>query len=357
VVEVRPRLKLEGYQSLKVVVPSPLVTPADIQVQVDRLRGNFAELAVVEREARTGDSVVIDMSAERDGKPVASLTYTDYSVDVGSGNDLPELDEHLPGASAGDTLTFDADIGGSVAHVEVLVKQVQEKVLPEETDEWASDASELATMEELRQDIRQRLAQAKRLQTAISLRNRALEALVALVGQDPPGVLVDAEVRRMAEELGRRLDAQGVPLQRYLDAMGRTLEALIAELREQAVPNVKADLALRALADALAIEPSEAEMDELMARMAAEANVDATAFKQQVERAGQRLAVRSDLKKSKAFDWLVEHAEVTDEEGNPVDRALLRGDDQATDALGTVQSGPSGSQAGVAEAAGAEVPS
>jgi trigger factor len=323
VVEVRPQLQLTGYEALKVTVPNPVVSDDELDKQVDRLRGNFAELAPVEREARAGDSVVIDMTATRDDKPVAGMSYTDYSVELGAGNDLPELDEHLPGAKVGETVRFDADLGGTPAQVEVVVKQIQEKVLPEATDEWAAEASEFSTLAELRQDIQSRLAEIKRVQAAMSLRNGTVEALVALVDEEPPTVLVDAEVRRSAEELGRRLDSQGVRLERYLEATGRSLEELIAELRAQAVPSVKADLALRAVAEALGIEPSESELDQFMVQLAQGSGLDPETFRDQVERAGRRLAVRSDLKKSKAFDWLVEHAEVSDEEGNAVDRSLL----------------------------------
>jgi trigger factor len=330
VVEVRPQLKLEGYEELKVTVPSPEVTKEEVQAQVDRLRGNFAELAMVERPAQVGDSVVIDMSATREGKAVAGMSYTDYSVELGAGNDLPELDEHLPGAKAGDKVSFEADLGGVAVQVEVEVKQVQEKVLPEETDEWAADASEFSTVAELRQDIETRLEEMKRAQAALTLRNGTLEKLVALVEEEPPTILVDGETRRMAEELGHRLDAQGVALQRYLEAVGRTVEELVSQLREQAVPTVKADLALRAVADAVGIEPSESEMEDFMTRMALQARVAPAAFIQQVERTGRRLAVRSDLRKTKAFDWLVEHADITDEEGNPVDRASLVRHSQAS---------------------------
>jgi len=333
VVEVRPRLKLTGYDPLKVTVPSPVVTEEELSRRIDRLRGNFASLEPVEREARVGDSIVIDMTATRDGQAVAGMSYTDYSVELGAGNDLPELDEHLPGARAGQTVDFEADLGGTPVQVQVVVKQVQEKVLPEITDEWASEASEFSTVDELRQDIETRMSDMKKMQTAMSLRNGTLEALVALVDEDPPTVLVDVEVQRSAEELGRRLDGQGVRLERYLEATGRTLEELIAELRTQAIPSVKADLALRAVADEVGIEPSEAELDVFMERMAAGAGVSPAALREQVERAGRRLAVRSDLKKSKAFDWLVEHAEVKDEEGNGVDRALLVRAGQGLDPL------------------------
>jgi trigger factor len=334
VVEVRPRLKLAGYESLKVVVPSPVVTEQEMSRQIDRLRGNFASLAPVEREARAGDSVVIDMSAtNKDGQAVAGMSYTDYSVELGAGNDLPELDEHLPGAKAGQTVTFDADLGGTLVQVQVVVKQVQEKVLPEITDEWASEASEFSTLAELRQDVQTRMSELKRVQASMSLRNGTLEALIALVDEEPPAVLVDAEVHRSAEELGRRLDSQGVRLERYLEATGRTVDELVAELRTQAIPTVKADLALRAVAEAVGIEPSEAELEAFMERMAAGSGVDAVVFREQVERTGRRLAVRSDLKKAKAFDWLVEHAEVADEEGHGVDRALLVSAGQGTETL------------------------
>jgi trigger factor len=325
VVEVRPKLQLEGYERLKVTIPSPVVKEEEVQAQVDRLRANFAELAVVDREARKGDTVTIDMSAVRDGEPVPSLTYTDYSVEVGAGNDLPELDEHLPGAKAGDSVGFEADPAGTgkPAQVTVLVKQVEEKVLPDETDEWASEASEFSTVAELREDIRKRLADIRRAEAALSLRTGTMDALVSLVNEEPPQVLVDAETRRLAENLGSRLDSQGVTLDRYLERVGRNLDDVVAGLRERAVASVKADLALRAVAEALRIEPSEAELEDYMAVLAREAGVSPAAFAREVERAGRRAAVRSELKKSKAFGWLMDHADVRDEEGNPVDRSLL----------------------------------
>ena len=294
------------------------------------------------------------MTATRDGKPVPGMSYTDYSVELGAGNDLPELDEHLPGAKAGDTVSFQADLGDNPVQVEVVVKQVQEKILPEATDEWASEASEFSTVAELRADIEKRLTEMKRVQSSLSLRNGTMDALVALVDEEPPAVLVDTEVRRNAEELGRRLDSQGIPLPRYLEAIGRTIEEVVAQLREQAVPAVKGDLALRSVADAVGIEPSEAEMEEFMERLAGRAGVTPAVFKEQVERAGRRLAVRSDLKKSKAFDWLVEHAEVTDEEGNPVDRALLQRDSEGND--GDLAGEPAfvGTDEGVGEAQAAD---
>ena len=85
------------------------------------------------------------------------------------------------------------------------------------------------------------------------------------------------------------------------------------------------------MAKAAGIEPSESELDHFMDRLAVQAGINPRSFREQVERTGRRLAVRSDLKKSKAFDWVVEHAEVTDDEGNAVDQALLKRESQEAD--------------------------
>ncbi|MGC8627058.1 MAG: trigger factor [Acidimicrobiales bacterium] len=335
VVEVRPEIKLEGYEHLRVVVPSPEVSQEEVDAQIDRLRGNFAELAPVEREVRPGDHVVIDMTTSRNGDAVAGMSYTDYSVEVGSGNDLPELDEHLPGAKAGDTLRFKAEVGGDEpADVEVTVKQVQEKILPEANDEWAAEASEFSTYGELEDDVRRRLSDLRRAQAVLSLQSAVADGLAGLVSEDPPTSLVDAEVQRMAEDLGRRLDAQKVSLERYLRATNRTIEQVLAELRERAVPNVKVDLALRAVARAENLEPTEEELDGYLARLAEEAGASLANFKQDLQAVGRLPAVRSELRKSKAFDWLVEHADIVDEKGRPVDRALLQLEAQPPDAGG-----------------------
>ncbi|HYA44707.1 MAG TPA: trigger factor, partial [Acidimicrobiales bacterium] len=370
VVEIRPRLKVQGYQRLKIVIPNPEVSEREVDAQVDRLRANFAELVPVEREARKGDQVVVDMSASRAGEALASMSYTDYSVDVGSGNDLPELEEHLAGARAGDTIRFQADlnqgapaagdkggkteavegvragrdeggqtspaksagaaVGGEQAtepvltDVEVVVKQVQEKVLPDPSDEWAAEASEFSSLEDLQEDIRQRLSAAKWVQATLSLQSGIVDALVELVHEDPPRALVDEELEERVSDLGSRLDNQGVSLERYLEVSGRSLEEILAEMRARSVPAVRADLALRAVAESEGLEPSEVELDQHIHRLAARAGTDPAILRQQVDRRGQRLAVLSDLRKSKAFDWLVEHAEIIDEEGHPVDRELLK---------------------------------
>ncbi len=321
VVEVRPHLRLAGYESLRVEVPSPEVSDADVAEHIDRLRGNFAELADVDRPAAEGDNLTIDLSGTRDGEEVSGMSLDDYLYELGSGSLLPEVDEKLQGVKGGDVVTFPSESTSS--EVTVHVRAVKEKVLPDVTDEWASEASEFDTVEELRADIVKRLTTVKKLQASMAMRNGTIEALVALVADEPPKPLVDAEVERQAHDLGHRLEAQGATIGQWLAATGQSEQDAIAELRAAAEPAVKADLALRAVAESEEIEPTEDDIEAHLSRMAASYQLPIDEVRAQLERTEQMPAVRSDVKKTKALEWLIEHVELVDSEGNPVDRAAL----------------------------------
>ncbi len=326
VVEIRPQLHLAGYGGLRVTVPNPQVTDEEIGAQLDRLRGNFGELSEVSRPARSGDHLTIDLKATRGGETVAGLTTDDFLYELGSGSVLPELDDQLHGSRPGDILAFDADMPDGAVHLQVLVKDVKEKILPEVTDEWASEASEFDTADELRADIAKRIGLVKKVQANLALRDGAIDALVELVDTEPPATLVESEIHRRLHDLEHRLEAQGVTVAGYLEISGLTGEQLMARLSEEAVPAVKADLALRAVADAEDLEPSESDIDEEIGRLAASYRMKPAQLRRNLERADQMPAVRSDWKKSKALEWLLEHVEVVDPEGGPVDRALLQPD-------------------------------
>jgi trigger factor len=326
VVEIRPRIEVPGYGSLRVTVPAPEVGDEEVDAQIERLRSNMGELQSVDRASRDGDQVSIDIAGSVDGEPVPGLTADDYLYPVGSGSVVPELDARLIGAKIGDILEFDADNPQDpdvTIHFRVLVKDVKEQVLPDVDDEWANEASEFETLEELRADLRSRLGSMKRAQGAMSLRNGAIDALVQLVEEEAPEALVNAETERRLRDLSGRLGQQGATVEQYLEATGQEAQELVDSLKEQAVSAVKADLGLRAVADAQEIEVTDDEVEAEIARLAVRFGQKPAALRRELERGDGLQAVRSDLKKGKALEWLVEHAEVVDEEGQAVDRSLL----------------------------------
>src|SRR5947209_5973232 len=325
VVEVRPQVSVAGYQGLRVTVPSPDVTDEEVDRQLDRLREQFGELQAVSRPARDGDHVLIDLKGYRHSEQIEGLTADDFLYELGSGSVVPELDDELRGKKAGDILKFTASVPGQEEEVafQVLVKEVKEKLLPDVTDEWASEASEFETLDELRDDIRTRLGAVKKMQAQLSLRSQAVDALVELVSEEIPEPLINEEMQRRLHELSHRLQAQGADLAQYLQATGQDAEAFQAGLREAAISAVKADLALRGVADAEGLEATDEEVDAEIERIAQATGQKPAAVRKQLDRNDQLPAVRSDIRKGKALTWLTEHVEIADEEGKIIDRAEL----------------------------------
>ena len=327
VVEVRPKVAVPGYANLRVTVPNPKVTEEEVDAQLERLRAQFGELVVVSRPARDGDHLSIDIAGSLGGEPVEGLTADDYLYEVGTEAIVPELDEQLRGARVGDILVFDIDHPDPEEHrrisLRVLVKEVKEKVLPEVDDEWAHEASEFETVAELRENLRERLADIKPAQSRAALEDGTLAALVELVEEEPPESLVEAEVERQAQQLAFRLQSQGMSLEDYLQASGRSGDDLAAQLRTRATGAVTADLGLRAVAEAEGIEATDDEIDAEIHRLSHQVGEKPAALRRRFERADGLQAVRSDVEKSNALAWLIEHAEIVDDEGRPVDRGDL----------------------------------
>jgi trigger factor len=273
--------------------------------------------------------VTVDLHGN-DTEDAEVVGIDDYLYEVGSGTVLPELDVELRGAKTGDILAFDAPTPGNeeaIVSFKVLVKDVKIKKLPETTDEWAAESSEFATVAELRADITDRISRVKLVQSQMALREKTIEAVAELVNDDDvPEVLVDSEVNERLHDLQHRLEAQKLGLSEYLQATGRTPDDLLGAVRGESHKAVKADLALRALAEAESLVISDEELDDEMVSMAARMETTAKELRRQLDTAGRTGAVRSELRKAKALQWLLDNVELFDEEGNPMSRDDLKAD-------------------------------
>ena len=328
VVEVRPEVAIPGYEGLVVTVPNPLVTEADIDAQIDRMREQFASLTEVGRPARDGDVVTLDVHGSRDGKPAEGLVADDLVYQVGSGGIAQGVDERLAGAKVGDIFEMDAnDAPGGPAQLRLLVKQVREKVLPAPDDEFASDASEFESLAELRADLASKLSVAKRREANLLLRARAVDALCELVTDEIPRALVARESQQLLEDFVERLAAQQVLLSTYLEVTGIDEQRMLADIEAQASREVRADLALRALVATERVEIDESELDEEIVHLAGHAGQTPAQVRSSIDRGAGLDGLRSQLRRAKALNWLIEHVGIVDDEGKPMDRATLRLDD------------------------------
>jgi trigger factor len=324
VVEVRPKVSVAGYEGLVVTLPPLEPTDLEIAARVDRLREQFAQLSEVERPARDGDLVTVDVHGVRDGEVAEGLSADDFVYEVGTGGIADGADEQLRGKKAGDIVEIDApQLKGGAGQLRLLVKQVREKVLPEANDEWASDASEFDTLEELRSHLADNLSSLKKLEARLFLRERVVEALAELVADEMPVTLVAGEVERAREALAHRLAERGLTIDEYLEASGQDPAELDAEFERQAVSQVRADLALRSLAEAEGIVVDDQDLAAQIERLASQTNQDARSLAARLARTGGLEQLRSDVRNEKAVAWLVNSVDVVDEQGAPMDRTLL----------------------------------
>ncbi|HVB04868.1 MAG TPA: trigger factor [Acidimicrobiales bacterium] len=327
VVEVRPEVSVAGYEGLVITVPRPHATDEEIDAQIDKMRDQFAALSDVDRPVADGDLVTIDVHGTRDGEPADGLTADDIVYQVGSGGITEELDARLTGTKAGDEFELEAeDAPGGPAHLDVAVKQVREKTLPEADDAFASDASEFDTLAELREDLGSRLDSVKRYQATVALRQEALEALLGLVEEEPPETLVTHEREHLAEEFLGRLNQQRASFDDYLQAMGQDQESFLAELTGEATKQVKADLALRALAKAEEIVVEESDIDDEIVRIASQVEQAPADVRRAIEQNGRMAGLRSELQRAKAMQWLLDHIAIVDPDGKTMDREELQHD-------------------------------
>jgi trigger factor len=187
------------------------------------------------------------------------------------------------------------------------LKDVKEKVLPEVDDEWANEASEFETVEELRADLRERLSRAAAEQAAAELEGRVLDTYLDSVDVPLPAALVNDELHYRATRFAQQLAAMGVSYEQYLQATESTRDQVEGDLRAQAERAVKAQLVLEAVAEAEGMTASEEEVEAEIRRQAERVGRDPEAVRKALAD-GRAGVIRGDILRSKALAYLVEHA-------------------------------------------------
>ena len=338
IVEVRPVITVTGYADISVEIPAVAPTDEEIDAQLERFRTQYSELEVVERAAAEGDFVTVDIEGSQNGEVLEGLVASAYLYEVGSAGIVPELDEQLVGAAAGDTRSFDAAHPNGEEedplHFEVTVTEVKARVLPDLDDEFAAQASEFETMAAWRDDLVERMGQVRKAQSQMIVREKIGEALAELVLDDLPEPLVAAEMNERLQDMAMRLQAQGLTLEQWLQFSGTDTEQFLDDLKTTAERSARVDLALRAIAIAEAIEALEEDLEEEFAAVSSRVGQPVETVRDQLTEAGHIPALKVDVAKRKSLDWLTETVTITDESGATIqfsDLALVEDDDDDED--------------------------
>jgi trigger factor len=314
---VRPKAELGTYIGLEVGKAEAEPTEEIVDREVERIQQGFTKLEPVERAAAEGDVLLVDFEGLLDGKAFEGGKASDYLLELGSGQLIEGFEEQLTGSSAGDErqveVTFPEDyqaeeLAGEDAVFKVEVKEVREKVLPDLDDDFASEASEFDTLEELRADIGKRVSEAVDERAEQDFRVAAVDAAVDAATVEMPDDLVEARAQERWSRVERQLAARGMSPDAYLQMQGKTREELLEESKPEAERELKREAVLAAIAEAEAIEVSDEEMTEALAHTAEHERTTPEKLLERLRENGRDAMVREDIQVRKAIDVVADSA-------------------------------------------------
>ena len=314
-VTVRPEIELPNYEGLEVEVDEVEVTAEDEVQALNALRERFGTLKTVERPAVDKDFVTIDIAAEIDGEQVDAAN--DLSYQIGSGTMLDGIDEALTGLSAGEDATFETKLSGGEhageqAVIKVKLTAVKERELPAADDEFAQLASEFDTIDELKEDIKKQVAEAKVAEQGTQARDKVLAKLVELVEIPVPEKVIEDQL----EQHFNNPNAEA----------GHDTEEHRAEVRENTETAFKNEMVLDAVADKEEVTVDQAEMINYIITMSSQYGMDPNQFAQMLDGSGQAGALVGEVRRSKALAAVLKTAVVKDTKGNVVDLSKYLGE-------------------------------
>ena len=309
-VDVRPEIKLPDFSKIEISVDDVVVADKDVEEQIEALRIRFGTLTTVEKDAASGDFVSIDLVARVDGKDVEGGSANNISYEVGSNRMIDGLDAALEGMKVNESKNFNTQLvgmqEGETGEVEVTLKAVKKRELPDLNDDFAKLASEFETLKELEADVRERLKRLKAMEQGAQARDNLLKMLLDTVEIPVPENLVSDEVHDHLEKENRLED-----------------ETHRKEVTEEITRSVRGDFLLDAIVKAEEVQVSEAELTEYLIRTAARYQMTPDQFAQQITQAGQVATLMAEVARTKGLAIALERVKVKDASGNVVDLSAL----------------------------------
>jgi trigger factor len=309
--EIMPEIQVSGYQELRAEKPDTSVSDQEVEEALGRLREQHATYnAVDERELRDGDFAqvaLVGTPTSAEGKPV---TMDDVLVEIGGATTVRDFSDNLRGARPGEERRFDvtypADfsdqrLAGRKLAYAITVKAIKQKVLPELNDDFAKEAGEFQSLDELRNKIREQLEAEKKHAAEHAAKDKLVEELVRRNDFPIPEALVDRQVDVRLERGLRALAAQGM---RTEEMKKMDFARLRAGQRETALREVKAALILEKIADQEKIEVTDDEVNQEIEALAKQMQQTPEAVRARLTRDGALDRIRNRIRNEKTLDFL-----------------------------------------------------
>lgn len=330
-IPVKPDVELGEYKGVEVEHKNPEVTEKDVENYLSAMQQRHAQIETVpDKVLENGDTAIIDFEGFLDGEPFEGGRGENYNLVIGSKTFIPGFEEQLIGMKPGDekeiTVTFPEDyqndiIKGKEVTFKVKLNEVKIKKLMPIDDEFAKDISEFETLEELKQDVENRLKKLAEQENEQQLRNKVLDKVAKNCQVDVPEVLVNRKIDDLIKDMEFRIRQQGLTLENYLKFTNTSLEQLREQYKENALYSVKVDLILEAIAKAENIDISEEELNKEIEKIAEHNNQQSDKIKEFLMAQERLDALKDSLIIDKTVSFLIENAKILEpktEEANDV---------------------------------------
>lgn len=305
-VDVRPDFDLPEYEGISLTVDEIVVSDDDVAAELKALLTRFATLNDVTRAAAIDDVLILDIAGTIDGEEVPGYSGKGLSYPLGSDGLIPGADDLLKGKKAGEEIThsFQPEEGpyqGKSVNLEINLVAVKERILPKADDDFAKLASEFDTLDELKEDLKKRVEQAKLIEVTYQARDKAVEYLVNAIKDVPlPENVIKAEIE------GHFTDGHGD-------------DAHKAEVEENTRKSLRTQFIFDRIAEESEIEVSDAELSSWIYQNAARYQMAPQEFANTLARSGELTFAVSEVRRGKALSLVVQNAEIVDSKGNKLD--------------------------------------
>lgn len=319
-VVVEPEVELGEYKGVEIEKQEVELTEEEVQESIDHQLGHLAEMVVREDGAvEDGDTVNIDFDGYVDGEQFEGGQAEGYDLEIGSGSFIPGFEEQLVGVKTGEekdvTVTFPEEyhaeeLAGKEATFKTKVNEIKYKDVPELTDEIANELdAEANTVDEYKENVRKRLAEQKETDAENAQKEEAINKAANNASIEIPEAMINTELDRMVQEFGQRMQQQGLNLETYFQISGQDESQLREQMKDDAEERVKTNLTLTAIADAEAVEVTDADIDAELEKMSEQFNMSAEDIKQTL---GNTDIIKNDVRIQKVIDLLVKEAKLVE---------------------------------------------
>lgn len=316
-VALKPDVTLGEYKGLEVPKSDLTVTDEEIDAEIkNEQKKNSRKVTVDDRAAEKDDTVTLDFVGSVDGVEFEGGKGTDYPLVLGSGSFIPGFEDQLIGAKAGDhvevNVTFPEnyqaeELKGKDAVFQCDIKKVETEELPELDDEFAQDVSEFDTFAEYKENVAKTVAERKDKAARQAKEDAAVDKAIENAQMEIPDAMIDTQARQMVDDFARRLQAQGLSMDQYMQFTGANVNQMIEQSKPDALKRIQSRLVLEKIAEVENIEVSEDEITEEINQMAENYKMEADKVRELLG-AEQLEQMKKDLAVQKAITLLADNA-------------------------------------------------